>query len=392
MRIPRGGRLAAVLLLLAAMVARADQIKLADGRTVDGKIVRETEVEVKIEVLGGAVLTIPRKEIVGIERGKSPAEVMEDRLEALRPEEPAPYEKAGLDCLEQKPLLETGRRCLLIAGFLAPERYADLQVRVGDSFTQARDRPFAYHFYVRALLARPEHAAARARVDAYPADQRTVLEAEDPLQPPSKGVVDLTPSLRMQAERRLRRTGERVFDEDLLAGRIVYHKGAWVTPMEKRKADGTPETAPAPDWADLFAKAAPGPASEAEFAAWIDAARAGTRDRAAIRRTAFASAAGAGGGPFWSALAGRAGFRLTVPLGPGARAVLRAGEAEAFHAPAGVAFGEGAELTVVFRLVRVEARIQREKDREQVRYDATIEPVGFELRDRPGGKTTAAWR
>jgi hypothetical protein len=83
--VPGGRRLCAALLLGlgVAFGARADVIHLHTGGIIRGDIVKETEDEVHVKTLGGAVTTVFRADIERIERNKTPKDVLEDKVKAL---------------------------------------------------------------------------------------------------------------------------------------------------------------------------------------------------------------------------------------------------------------------------------------------------------------------
>lgn len=386
--------------LWAGACAAADQIKTRDGRVIEGKILEENDQSVKIQLLGGSAVTFPRKDVVAIQRGKSPAELLEERLEALDPSVPADYETVGMICIEIKAMAEVGRRCLAIAGALMPERFADLEVRIGDSLTLPKDRPLALHHFARAHLAAPGHALARARLDAWPPDPHAA--AEDELMPPSGKGSAANESLDEQARGRLRWAGERLVSEEVRAGKLVYLRGAWLTCAEKRKQLGVPEAPLPPGWADLAKGARDFPegtaGSAAPWAALTEAARSGSLDRTTMRRTVFRRDAEDGAGPRWSTRAERPGLRLRLDHGAGYRCWLVLGRELELALPPGIE-GAGlpatAELTVFYRVV--DARGGKEPasaSRPEVPlvWWVLAEPAGFTLRERPDGPVIAAWK
>jgi len=72
---------ASALVLVA--VARADIVKLKDGRKLEGEIIEESSLEVKLKMRFGTQ-SFPRSEIASIERKKTDAQELEERKNALR--------------------------------------------------------------------------------------------------------------------------------------------------------------------------------------------------------------------------------------------------------------------------------------------------------------------
>ncbi len=103
-----------VLLLLSLLLPGflwADTIHLKDGRKLEGKILEETENEVKIEVQFGrsrAKMTVERKDIVRIELGALPDEEFRKRLEALDPADLEGHQ-ALIEWCQEKKLLDQAK-------------------------------------------------------------------------------------------------------------------------------------------------------------------------------------------------------------------------------------------------------------------------------------------
>jgi len=87
--------------LLAALAASADTIHLKNGRQLVGKIIEEGPRELRIRA-GTSEVTIPRSQIVRIERGKAPIEVYQERAAALPDDDAEGHFKLALYCLEHK--------------------------------------------------------------------------------------------------------------------------------------------------------------------------------------------------------------------------------------------------------------------------------------------------
>ncbi len=156
--------LLAALLLAAALPARADRLKLKDGRTVEGRIVSEDDKEVKLELAQGSALIFPREHIVEIIREKSSVERLEEKLRALRPARPSDYLETGKWCLSPEIKRDDlGIRLLSTAMALDPGLTVPARLALGDWYlNQKRDRVRAAQQFVRALAADPRNPECRA--------------------------------------------------------------------------------------------------------------------------------------------------------------------------------------------------------------------------------------
>jgi hypothetical protein len=77
-------RCAAVLLAaLAGLPASADEIRLANGRKLEGIVLRKTDAEVEIEV-GAGRITLSSKDVSSINPGRTALHELAERLEAVR--------------------------------------------------------------------------------------------------------------------------------------------------------------------------------------------------------------------------------------------------------------------------------------------------------------------
>ena len=106
-------RLVALLLLFLLLPGFlwADILHLKDGRKLEGKILSETENEVKIEVQFGrsrAAMTVARKDIARIERGALPDEEFRKKLETLDPADLEGHQ-ALIEWCQQKKLLDQAK-------------------------------------------------------------------------------------------------------------------------------------------------------------------------------------------------------------------------------------------------------------------------------------------
>ena len=86
MRYRRIATAAAALLLLSAAGA-ADEVRLKDGRVLEGKILEEGPSEVKVRLRFGGDLTVPRADIASVERKDLPEEAVARKRAALDPKD-----------------------------------------------------------------------------------------------------------------------------------------------------------------------------------------------------------------------------------------------------------------------------------------------------------------
>ncbi|MBM4037848.1 MAG: tetratricopeptide repeat protein [Planctomycetes bacterium] len=95
------------LFLLLAMLAaaRADVVRLKDGKVLEGKVVLEGAQEVRIRI-GTAELTVPRAQIAEIERGESPHEAYKRRAGALKDDDADGHFALAEYCIEHRLLTE----------------------------------------------------------------------------------------------------------------------------------------------------------------------------------------------------------------------------------------------------------------------------------------------
>ncbi len=381
-----------LLLAAAAAGAWADELTMKDGRTLEGKVVEETAAAVKIELLNGSVLHIPRADVIKIERGKSVAEQVAEQLEALQPGNLGAYVEVGRFCLERKPLVELGRRVLWVAVWLDPARASELLVTIGDSITHPREKGHSWHVYQRARLVDPANELARGRIESYPADLRAAAGEGEPLDPPAAKAVrwEIGKSAAELGRARFLRAGTVVADVDVAAGRVVWHAGKWMTPAEKRSALGAPPGPDPPDriWAEETAKAT-------ELPTRFD--RAAPPDPLVVYRTVFTRGGAADAAPAWDAAGD--GFSLRLPLDRGrtaeGRALLLPPSGAAFRFPpavSGVSLAAGAEFTAWYRVTGVVQWTEHSGGREILVTAMRTAPIGFELRATPGGPVLDRWR
>src|SRR5438477_11962864 len=89
------------LVLLFALPARADLLSLADGREIEGEIVKESADEITVKT-GSITLTVPRSQIKSIEKRLTPAKEYEARREKLRPDDVAGRVELAKFALEKR--------------------------------------------------------------------------------------------------------------------------------------------------------------------------------------------------------------------------------------------------------------------------------------------------
>lgn len=140
-----------VLLLAAALVARADKVYLKDGRSFEGKVVEETEDAIKLKMSKGTI-PIKKADIDRIEQGTSPAEELETMLEALTPSNAQGYVEAAEFCAARGvgdgPTVE---RLANIAISLDPATCGRAQAAIGDWYSSKGNRARAAEAYQAAF-------------------------------------------------------------------------------------------------------------------------------------------------------------------------------------------------------------------------------------------------
>jgi tetratricopeptide (TPR) repeat protein len=155
------------ILAAAATTALADKLTLKDGRTYEGEIVGEDDKGVKIKT-AKATLSFPHEQIEKVEKGTSPLQERDRKLEALDPEVGGPYLELaewmlgpGRDAKDDKILMK-----LLNIASMADESLAGrAQVHVGKLWLAKNNRAKAAEAFTRALAAEPENAEAKKELD-----------------------------------------------------------------------------------------------------------------------------------------------------------------------------------------------------------------------------------
>lgn len=109
--------LAPVLLLLLAPALLADRLHMKDGRTIEGRIVRETPARIVLETRFGEI-EVDRTDVASIERGKTRKEEFDDRWKAARSADE--FHALGLWCIEHK-MRREAKRCMKRAVELDPD-------------------------------------------------------------------------------------------------------------------------------------------------------------------------------------------------------------------------------------------------------------------------------
>jgi len=156
-----------VLVLSAALAAVADKLVLKDGRKYEGTVLEETDLVIKFRT-AKAVLTFKKEEIESLERGKTIVAEREERLTALKPENPAGYiEMAEWLQGPGKELFDEAMfsRLCNIAAFLDKGLACKAQLMLGRYSLSKGRKEAAAVCYFRALTADPanEEAIAKAR-------------------------------------------------------------------------------------------------------------------------------------------------------------------------------------------------------------------------------------
>ncbi len=163
--IMRFGGLSTLLLLLCVLSARADILKLKDGRTFEGKIIEQDDAQLKFKTMHGS-LTFKKDEILEIVEKKSAEDVMNERLLDLNPAQPAAYLDAGKWVIDEVKHEGIGLRLISLAMALDPKLFAEGQLTMGDYYYGTKnDRKKAASCYQKALLADPSNPACKERWD-----------------------------------------------------------------------------------------------------------------------------------------------------------------------------------------------------------------------------------
>ena len=96
-RIPK---LMAAVLLLAAPAA-ADEVRLTDGRLLEGKVIEETATEVKLRLRFGGDMTVARSQVKSIEKKDLPEEDVAKKRSALDPKDAEGRWKLALEAKQR---------------------------------------------------------------------------------------------------------------------------------------------------------------------------------------------------------------------------------------------------------------------------------------------------
>ncbi|MCK6479512.1 MAG: hypothetical protein HUU06_05585 [Planctomycetaceae bacterium] len=209
--IPVAAAVALGLALAAARPAPADEVKMKDGRVLEGRVLSETASEVTLRLRFGGDVTLKRTEIASLERKDLPEEAIAKRRAALDPKDAEGLWKLAL---EAKALKLRRQHEALLAEVLAAD---------------------------------PDHAGAReARGDVLhggkwmtPAERDRALKDEEVRARAKEGLVEhggrwVTPEEKAALERGLvlhdgRWMSER---EAMTAKGMVEYRGAWVSKDE----------------------------------------------------------------------------------------------------------------------------------------------------------------
>ncbi|MCC6740551.1 MAG: hypothetical protein IT452_16020 [Planctomycetia bacterium] len=155
------------LLAACATAAFADKVVLKDGRSFEGEIVEETAEQVKIKTARSA-LTFKMEEVDHIERGMSPLQERNKRLEALDGEDGGAYLElakwmatAPKEVQDEKVL----RRLCSAAAYLDPETAAAAQNLIGAWLLAAGKREDAADAFARVLKADPANEEAKKHLE-----------------------------------------------------------------------------------------------------------------------------------------------------------------------------------------------------------------------------------
>lgn len=188
---------AVLVVLAAALAARADVIHLKNGRTLEGKVLGESGGKVKVRTVGG-VVEISRADIERIEVVKTPREVYEERLAALAPDDADGCFELALYCRENH----------------LPKEEKEL--------------------YAKALAIDPQHPGANEAVGNVRVDGEWMTPAEA-----ERRKADAEEAA-MRAKGLVKYDGQWVTPEDRekLEKGLVKYEGKWMTPDEVKQAQG----------------------------------------------------------------------------------------------------------------------------------------------------------
>jgi len=91
-----------LLVVLAARAGRADVVRLKNGNTIEGKIVEETDREIRLTTSGDGVMLVLRSQVASITRSEAPFEAYARRAAKLSDEDAAGHYALARYCLEHK--------------------------------------------------------------------------------------------------------------------------------------------------------------------------------------------------------------------------------------------------------------------------------------------------
>jgi hypothetical protein len=157
----------AFLLSFAALVY-ADKVTLKDGRVYEGEIIEEDASHVKIKTAKSA-LAFKMEEIASVEKGSSPLQERNKRLEALDGENGAAYLETAQFIVDSPKEIHDEkmiRRLCNAASFLDPDSAAAAQNILGNWLIANAKRPEAAEAYARVLKADPGNANAKKQLES----------------------------------------------------------------------------------------------------------------------------------------------------------------------------------------------------------------------------------
>lgn len=171
--------LATALLVAAAPRTTADIVRTKDGRSLEGKVVEEDANQIKLLTARGAV-TLKRADVADIVRQKSSIDVLQEKLLALTPSDPALYLDTGKWCLAELKREDLGTRLITISMALDPQAYTAGMLYLGDYYLkERRDKNRAATYFMRALQADPNNQDCTDRLDQVKDATAQVLREDD---------------------------------------------------------------------------------------------------------------------------------------------------------------------------------------------------------------------
>ncbi len=194
--------IASILLALAALPLRADEIELKNGRRVEGKVVARTASSVRIQVASG-VIELPRSQVVGITERATADELYAEKAAAIRYDDPAALDELASWAEANRLVEKAGHLRELAKGVRLEERFARAR-RTGTASAWVEVADWAkregHTFEVRRLALTeatrlaPRSLSVRSALEELARDEESAREieraraAKKPVRPPADAV------------------------------------------------------------------------------------------------------------------------------------------------------------------------------------------------------------